>query len=111
MEEDTHTPSNSTFNMILRNKYKLSEFVDMELNILRFYNWEVLIPTAVHFIDYYSLFILSPTDVAGGELVFRSEKFRLSIERYMDYFQNMVLLGKYLSWLYPSVTLMGDPRH
>lgn len=96
VEEDTQTPRNSTFSAILENQYRLSEFVEMEINILKFYNWEVLIPTAVHFIDYYSLFILCSSDAIEGESVHNSERIKICVQKYMEYFQNMILLGKFI---------------
>ena len=72
----------------------------MEVNILKFYNWEVLIPTAVHFIDYYSSFILCPSDTIEGEPVHNSERYKICVQKYMEYFQNMILLGMLLFCCY-----------
>lgn len=72
----------------------------MEVNILKFYNWEVLIPTAVHFIDYYSLFILCSSDAIEGESVYNSERIKVCVQKYMEYFQNMILLGKFTMHYY-----------
>ncbi|GFS66599.1 cyclin-J [Nephila pilipes] len=91
-EKDNLIPRNSDFNSLLGNKYKLIEFVSMEISILNFFNWDILFPTAAHFARYYSFYSFHQSDNMGDNPLQKCEHSRIYFWKYVDYFLGVSLL-------------------
>ncbi|KAG8192049.1 hypothetical protein JTE90_025315 [Oedothorax gibbosus] len=90
-EQISLVPRNSDFNLILGNKYKLSEFVEMEVTVLSFFRWDVLIPTAAHFAEYYSLYSLRQTDSHDNKPLSSFKLVKVYVLKYINYFLEVSL--------------------
>jgi len=91
---ECHTvPRNSEFNLLVGNKYKLIEFVQVECTILTFFKWELMYPTAAHFAEYYSLYAILPNDMYDGGPVKHVDQMKVYIQKYIDYFLGLSLKG------------------
>ncbi|UYV60818.1 CCNJL [Cordylochernes scorpioides] len=56
-EKDGLIPKTSELNAHVNNCYNLSEFVRLELMLLHFFRWELMLPTAAHFVEIFSPFL------------------------------------------------------
>ncbi|XP_041117401.1 cyclin-J-like [Polyodon spathula] len=63
----------------------------MELLLLETFQWNLYLPTAAHFIDYYLSIAVHETDLHEGWPMACSEKTRLYMAKYADYFLEVSL--------------------
>ncbi|XP_054713070.1 cyclin-J-like isoform X2 [Uloborus diversus] len=86
-ENDALIPKNSDLNALVGNKYKLIEFVQMEVSILTFFNWDILFPTAAHFVDYYIMYAVSPFDASNDDGNWSNlKRMEVVMKKYVRYF-------------------------
>lgn len=90
-ETDDLIPKASTLNSYLDNPYKLHEFMQMELVLLEFFHWDLLMPTAAHFADYYSVYAISATDLFSGQKIKSLPAAKQLVEKYINYFLDISL--------------------
>ncbi|XP_001653129.2 cyclin-J [Aedes aegypti] len=63
-ENEPKVPSLKDMNKLLRDKCPLSDFVILEVVLLKFFNWQLLIPTTAVFAEYWLLHVVSKQDFA-----------------------------------------------
>ncbi|GFY54421.1 cyclin-J [Trichonephila inaurata madagascariensis] len=102
-ERDHLIPKNSYFNILLENKYKLIEFVHVEISILSFFKWDILHPTAAHFAEYYALYALQQSDSLGDKPLPNYELIKIYIRKYIDYFLEVSILDPIFNNFTPSL--------
>ncbi|GFR26953.1 cyclin-J [Trichonephila clavata] len=102
-ERDSLIPKNSDFNILLENKYKLIEFVHVEIYVLNFFNWDILYPTAAHFAEYYALYALHQSDSLSDKPLPNYELIKIYIRKYIDYFLEVSIIDPIFNNFYPSV--------
>ncbi|XP_067123704.1 cyclin-J isoform X2 [Centruroides vittatus] len=90
-EKDDLIPKASELNKYLDIPYELSDFTRMELLLLEFFHWDLLMPTAAHFVDYYSVFSLSTTDLVSGQKIKSFYAAKQLLERHINYFLDISL--------------------
>ena len=90
-ELDTRIPTIDTLSVFVQYAYKQDEFKRMELMILKFYKWNLNIPTAAHFINYYLYKALDPTDLHQGKPLEDLEYAEKAFECYANYFLEISL--------------------
>lgn len=66
----------------------------MELLLLETFHWNIYLPTAAHFIEYYLSIAVSETDLHDGWPMACLEKTMLYMSKYVDYFLEVSLQGK-----------------
>ncbi|NWW53776.1 CCNJ protein, partial [Pedionomus torquatus] len=66
----------------------------MELLLLETFQWNLCLPTAAHFIDYYLSIAVHETDLHDGWPMVCLEKTKLYMAKYADYFLEVSLQGK-----------------
>lgn len=96
-EKDMMVPRTSELNKFVDNEYKLSDFILMELMLLEFFKWDLMVPTAAHFTEFFSTQALSHTDLHYGRPLRSSHKAHLYVKQYVAYFLDVSLQGTYLS--------------
>ncbi|XP_045146497.1 cyclin-J-like [Echinops telfairi] len=74
-------------NLILTKQYLLH----MELFLLETFQWNLCLPTAAHFIEYYLCESVHVTDLHDGWPMICSEKMKLFMAKYVDYFLQVSL--------------------
>lgn len=80
----------SSMNLVLTKQGLLH----MELLLLETFHWNLYLPTAAHFIEYYMSIAVSETDVRDGWPMACLEKTILYMNKYADYFLEVSLQGK-----------------
>lgn len=91
-ELDKLIPTIDTLSSFVQYAYGSHEFKRLELVILKFFHWNLNIPTAAHFIDYYLHNALDPTDIyLGKQLEDQFDNAEKAFERYAKYFLEISL--------------------
>ncbi|KAL3276757.1 hypothetical protein HHI36_012126 [Cryptolaemus montrouzieri] len=71
--------------ILITDKTSVSYYINLEIMILRFFRWDIMIPTAAHYVHYYMQAILSKEDIKSDEkprnLIFELTHF---INKYLD---------------------------
>ena len=62
-------PRIQTLNYFVQNAFLTKEFRQMEMLLLEFFCWNLVLPTSAHYIEYYKMAALSPNDTLNGEKV------------------------------------------
>lgn len=81
----------SSMNLVLTKQGLLH----MELLLLETFQWNLYLPTAAHFIDYYLSIAVSEGDLHDGWPMTCLEKTRLYLAKYVDYFLEASLQGEW----------------
>lgn len=81
----------SSMNLVLTRQGLLQ----MELLLLETVHWNLYLPTAAHFIEYYLSIAVSETDLHDGWPMACLEKTVLYMNKYADYFLEVSLQGKF----------------
>lgn len=69
----------------------------MELLLLETFQWNLYLPTAAHFIEYYLSIAVHEGDLHDGWPMTCVEKTKLYMAKYADYFLEVSLQGKLIS--------------
>ncbi|XP_034235327.1 cyclin-J isoform X2 [Thrips palmi] len=101
-EYDIRTPKISQLNSVANNRYSTSDFHDLEVMMLTFFDWNLNIPTAAHFAEYYSLFTVTRTDWDPTEYV-SYETFWQEAQRAVKDYLELSLLDMCMIQFMPSV--------
>lgn len=62
-EKEDKIPKITEISGSIQNIFHLNEYVSLECMILTFYNWNIMIPTTAHFIDYFIAKAISEDDL------------------------------------------------
>lgn len=81
----------NTMNLVLTKQGLLH----MELLLLETFHWNLYLPTAAHFIEYYLSIAVTETDLHDGWPMACLEKTLLYMNKYADYFLEVSLQGKF----------------
>lgn len=99
-EYDVRIPRLSHLNKEVANLYKVNDFLDLEVLVLSFLDWDLNLPTAAHFSEYYSLFAVTRRDWNEKENVESYENFwqeaRRVVNNYLDLSLNDINMVHYL---------------
>ena len=83
---------------IVESEYESAHYLQMELMLLEFFNWNICIPTAAHFAHYYTAASLKhERDVMTNSAWI--EKVAVYMEKYVKYFLEISLQGEKLVWM------------
>ncbi|XP_055599280.1 cyclin-J [Uranotaenia lowii] len=61
-ENEPNIPSLSSLNELVHNQYPTSDYAVLEVVLLKFFNWNLIIPTVATFAGYWLLNVVSPED-------------------------------------------------
>ncbi|XP_041477285.1 cyclin-J-like [Lytechinus variegatus] len=89
-------------NQINTDETAKKEFFQMELLLLDFFDWNVSVPTALHFVDYFLMDSIGPNDLHGGKPLTNFDAL-IYLERYAQYFLEISLQDHTFSTLQPSL--------
>nr|XP_054765820.1 cyclin-J-like [Lytechinus pictus] len=89
-------------NQINSDETAKKEFFQMELLLLDFFDWNVSVPTALHFVDYFLMDSIGPNDLHGGKPLTNFDAL-IYLERYAQYFLEISLQDHTFSTLQPSL--------
>lgn len=108
-ECDMNIPRIQTLNYFVQNAFLANEFRQMELLLLEFFCWNLILPTSAHYIEYYKLSGLSENDNLNGEPVTPNmmPKLRKYIAKYCKYFLDISLQDFTFAQLPPSLVAAG----
>lgn len=78
-ENEPSVPSLSKLNQLVQNQYPVADFTVLEVLLLKFFNWNLIIPTAATFVEFWLLYIVQARDfeVSTGELPFYERRSRV----------------------------------
>ncbi|XP_078668120.1 cyclin-J-like [Branchiostoma floridae x Branchiostoma belcheri] len=102
-EEERRVPRIKKLNQYVREVYSEEEYLQMELTILKFFQWNISLPTPAHFLDYYMTEGVSQSDLHAGYPVCSVNKSRLYLEKYCHYFLEVSLQDHCFLVFRPSV--------
>lgn len=63
MEEDYKVPKISELNWCIHDTFELKDYLQMELLLLQSFSFNLVIPTAAHFVNYYETLAVTTSDV------------------------------------------------
>lgn len=77
-ENEPSVPSLSKLNELVQNQYPIADFSVLEVLLLKFFNWNLIIPTAATFVEFWLLYIVQASDFADStcELLFHQHRTR-----------------------------------
>lgn len=90
-ENDNAFPVFSELSVFLDSHHRLTEYVQMEVSILRFFNWNLLVPTVAHFVEYYALHAICSSDYHAGQPLRSVKQAKNYLRGYLDYFLEVCL--------------------
>jgi len=74
--------------------YTNQQFLSMELRILQFFNWNISLPTAAHFYEYFLLDSVAASDYFEGQsLGIQATAAVSTVSKYVIYFLEISLQG------------------
>ncbi|XP_050050493.1 cyclin-J [Dermacentor andersoni] len=86
-EKDCRNPHISEISKLMGNTYSPRDIGQVERAVLDFFQWEVHHPTVAHFLDYFAVFAIFPTDVPfHARMSEEVEDLRISMRHYLNYF-------------------------
>lgn len=108
-ECDVKIPRIQTLNYFVQNAFLTNEFRQMELLLLEFFCWNLVLPTSAHYIEYYKMAALSRDDNLNGEKVTVNMEAKIMkyIAKYCKYFLDISLQDFAFSQLAPSLVAAG----
>lgn len=81
----------SSMNLVLTKQ----DLLHMELLLLETFQWNLYLPTAAHFIEYYLSISVHEGDLHDGWPMASLDKTKLYMAKYADYFLEVSLQGKW----------------
>jgi len=102
-EKDSNVPKCSEMNAFTKNRFPLSDFISLEIVILKYFNWNLCLPTACYFAEMWLPYAIHPTDSHNnGPLVsFRDAK--AYFHQYVKYFLDLAMQDSTFIDTLPSV--------
>lgn len=87
-EKDCRNSHISEVSKLMGNAYCPRDIARVERAILEFFQWEVHHPTVAHFLEYFAVFAIFPTDVPSSHAAISEEveELRASMRNYLNYF-------------------------
>jgi hypothetical protein len=103
-EGDANVPKISQLNSRVGNKHSVTDFISLEFMIMQFLHWSVVLPTAAHFAEYYTVFATSSSDVCSAPPQFTTfQGLRNAIQQYVRDFLDLSLQEVCLIPVKPSL--------
>ncbi|XP_069675818.1 cyclin-J-like [Periplaneta americana] len=104
MEERPNAPLISELNAHVGNQYSVQQFKSMEVMIMEFFKWNLMIPTAVDFAEHFTNFDISTFDVLTVPLELnRHPELHNAVYSYTQCFLDLSLLEVCLLDVKPSL--------
>ena len=75
-------------------KYTTWQYLQMEISLLEFFQWNIAFPTAAHFRDYYLHVAVADTDYHGEQPIIEVNKTKNYMKKYVNYFLEISLQGE-----------------
>ncbi|XP_033113444.1 cyclin-J-like [Anneissia japonica] len=91
------------FNSCAYEPDKKGDYLKMELLLLDFFSWQVSIPTAVHFMDYYIIDAVCERDLHAGQPLSSLSDAVTYMQKYTKYFLDISLQDHVFSKCMPSL--------
>lgn len=88
---DALVPRASELNQHVQDAYHLSQFLSMEMTLLEFFHWDLVMPTTAHFLEYYLVYAITGNDSHEGRPLPSLAHGKMYITRYSHYFQKVSL--------------------
>lgn len=82
-------------NALIENTYPTGDFLSMEFMTLQFFKWSLVFPTAVHFAEYYVIYVTSPCDMKVVNSFESYKDLQHSAQQYVKDFLDYSLQGKF----------------
>ena len=108
-ESERNIPKLSELNRlgVPSSPYSARQYLTMELRLLQFFQWNVALPTAAHFLEYFLVAALTASDCFDGRsLGHQATEARSTLSKYVVYFLEISLQSLSLS-LSLSVCVFG----
>jgi hypothetical protein len=94
-ERDANIPKISELNARVGDQYPVTDFISLEFMIMHFLHWSLLLPTAAHFAEYYTIFATSSSDMCFVQSQFATfQELRNAVQQYVKDFLDLSLQGK-----------------
>ncbi|XP_067003557.1 cyclin-J [Anabrus simplex] len=102
-ERDSNVPKISELNLLVENPHPLRDYINVEFMILKFLNWNLVIPTAAHFAEYFAMFATLPSDLQHACSVQSYRHLQELAQKYIKDFLDQSLLEESLMGCRPSL--------
>ncbi|XP_031332814.1 cyclin-J-like isoform X2 [Photinus pyralis] len=83
-EVTVNIPKLAELNFAVNNRYSLNDYKEVEIIILKYFHWYLMIPTAAHYTHYYMQVALSSEDYYNTDFRTLIDHLQVYIEIYLD---------------------------
>ncbi|KDR20415.1 Cyclin-J-like protein [Zootermopsis nevadensis] len=91
-ERDANVPKISELNARVGNQYPVTDFISLEFMIMHFLHWSLVLPTAAHFAEYFTIFATSSSDMCSAPPQFTTfQELRNAAQQYVRDFLDLSL--------------------
>ena len=94
-EHEDNIPRLSTLKRYMKDSVHKDDFIQMELVITDALDWKLILPTPVHFMEYYLIDCVTDKDLHSGERILSLPKATLYLKKYTIYFLEVSLQGMF----------------
>ncbi|XP_069671697.1 cyclin-J-like isoform X2 [Periplaneta americana] len=102
-ERDANVPKISELNTRVGNQYPATDFISLEFMVMHFFHWNLVIPTAAHFAEYFTVFATSLSDMNSAPPQFNTyPDLRNAVQQYIRDFLDLSLQEVCLIPMKPS---------
>ncbi|PSN34498.1 Cyclin-J [Blattella germanica] len=94
-ERDANVPKISELNARASNGYPLRDFILLEFMVMNFLHWNLVLPTAAHFAEYFTMFATFESDMSSAPLQFVSfHELKVAVRQSIRDFLDISLQGE-----------------
>ncbi|XP_023341055.1 cyclin-J [Eurytemora carolleeae] len=90
-EKDTNVPKCSELNAFTKNRFPLSDFISLEIVILKYFKWNLCLPTACYFTEMWTSYACLPTDHHNNGPIVSFREAKAYFYQYVKYFLDLAM--------------------
>lgn len=90
-EKESNVPKCSELNAFTKNQFPLSDFISLEIVILKYFNWNLCLPTACYFAEMWLPYAISQTDSHNNGPIVSFREAKAYFHQYVKYFLDLAM--------------------
>lgn len=102
-EKDSNVPKCSEMNAFTKNRFPLSDFISLEIVILKYFNWNLCLPTACYFAELWLPYAIQTSDSHNNGPLVSFREAKAYYHQYVKYFLDLAMQDATFIDTLPSV--------
>jgi len=90
-EKESNVPKCSELNAFTKNQFPLSDFISLEIVILKYFNWNLCLPTACYFAEMWLPYAICETDSHNYGPIVSFREAKAYFHQYVKYFLDLAM--------------------